>query len=87
MRRPSTLALAVFFGILAVTLIASLFTSRQVDRRADQELDERARAAATAIDRRLDTYTEKLYGVRGAFSGARNLTHAEYETFLGTQEV
>lgn len=87
MRRPSTLALAVFLGILAVALIASVFTYRQVDRRADQELDERARTVATAIDRRIETYTEKLFGVRGAFTGSVKLTHAEYETFLGTQEV
>ena len=87
MRRPSSLALAVFLGILAITLIASVFTLRQVDRRADQELDERARAVAEAIDRRIETYTEKLFGVRGAFTGSRNLSHAEYETFLSTQEV
>lgn len=87
MRRPSTLALAVFLGILAITLIASVFTYRQVDRRADQELDERARTVAGAIDRRIETYTEKLFGVRGAFTGSERLTHREYETFLGTQEV
>jgi signal transduction histidine kinase len=86
-RRPSTLALAVFLGILAIALIASVFTYRQVDRRADQELDERARAVAGAIDRRIETYTEKLFGVRGAFTGSEELTHTEYETFLGTQEV
>jgi signal transduction histidine kinase len=86
-RRPSTLAVAVFLGILAVALIAAVSTYRQVDRRADQELDERARAVAEAIDRRIETYTEKLFGVRGAFTGSRELDHAEYETFLGTQEV
>jgi signal transduction histidine kinase len=86
-RRPSTLALAVFLGILAIALIAAVFTYRQVDRRADQELDERARNVAQAIDRRIETYTEKLFGVRGAFAGSREVSHAEYETFLGTQEV
>ncbi|HEX8207885.1 MAG TPA: CHASE domain-containing protein, partial [Solirubrobacteraceae bacterium] len=87
MRRPSSLALAVFLGILAITVIAAVFTYRQVDRRADQALDERARAVAQSIDRRIETYTEKLFGVRGAFTGSEKLDHREYETFLGTQEI
>lgn len=87
MRRPSTLALAVFLGLAALTVTAALVTARQVDRREDQLLDERARAVVGAIDRRIETYTEKLFGVRGAFAAARRLTHAEYEAFLGTQGV
>lgn len=87
MRRPSTSALVVFLGLAAITAIAAVFTARQVERRADQELDERAQSVVEAIDRRIETYTEKLFGVRGAFTGSRELTHAEYETFLGTQEV
>ena len=87
MRRPSTLALAVFLGLAAVTAIAAIFTARQVERREDQLLDERAQSVVEAIDRRIETYTEKLFGVRGAFTGSAELTHGEYETFLGTQEV
>ncbi|HEV2812141.1 MAG TPA: CHASE domain-containing protein [Solirubrobacteraceae bacterium] len=87
MRRPSTLALAVFLGLAAVTVIAAVFTARQVDRRADQLLDERAQSVVGSIDRRIETYTEKLFGLRGAFTGSEELTHAEYETFLNTQEV
>jgi signal transduction histidine kinase len=86
-RRPSTLALAVFLGLAAVTAIAATFTARQVNRREEQLLDERAESVVEAIDRRIETYTEKLFGVRGAFTGSENLTHAEYETFLTTQEI
>jgi signal transduction histidine kinase len=86
-RRPSTLALVVFLGLAAITITAAVFTARQVDRREDQLLDERARGVADAIDRRIETYTEKLFGVRAAFAGSEVLTHEEYETFLGTQEV
>jgi signal transduction histidine kinase len=86
-RRPSTLALAVFLGLAAVAAIAAVFTARQVDQREDQLLDERAQAVIDAIDRRIETYTEKLFGVRAAFTGSRRVTHAEYDTFLGTQEV
>jgi signal transduction histidine kinase len=77
----------VFLGLVAVTAIAAIFTARQVDRREDQLLDERARSVVEAIDRRIETYTEKLFGVRGAFTGSNALSHAEYETFLGTQEI
>jgi signal transduction histidine kinase len=86
-RRPSTLALAVFLGLAAVTAIAAMFTARQVGRREDQLLDERAESVVEAIDRRIETYTEKLFGVRGAFAGSQTLTHSEYETFLQTQEI
>ena len=87
MRRPSSLALAVFLGLAAVTLTAAVFTARQVDRREDQLLDERAQSVVEAIDRRIEAYTEKLFGIRGAFTGSRELTHSEFETFLTTQEV
>ncbi|MDQ3740572.1 MAG: CHASE domain-containing protein [Actinomycetota bacterium] len=87
MKRPSSLALAVFLGLITVTAIAAIFTARQVDQREDQLLDERAQAVGDAIDRRIETYTEKLFGVRGAFTGSRELDHSEFETFLGTQEV
>ena len=70
-----------------MTLIAAVFTARQVDRREDQALDERAEAVVETIDRRIETYTEKLFGVRGQFTGSQNVTHAEYETFLARQEV
>ena len=87
MRRPSTLALAVFLGLAAVTASAAIFTARQVDQRADQLLDERAQSVVQAIDRRIETYTEKLFGVRGAFTGSKVFNHREYETFLATQEI
>jgi signal transduction histidine kinase len=77
----------VFLGLALVTAIAAMFTARQVDRREDQLLDERASAVGAAIDRRIETYTEKLFGVRAAFTGSRKLEHAEFETFLATQEI
>ena len=85
-RRPVSIAPAVLVGLLLVTAIAAVFSARQVDRRADQLLDEQARGVVRAIDRRIETYTEKLYGVRGAFVGSVNLNHREYEQFLGSQE-
>jgi CHASE1-domain containing sensor protein len=86
-KRPSTLALAVFLGLAAVTAIAAVFTARQVDQREEQLLDERARSVVEAIDRRIETYTEKLFGVRGAFAASEKLSHAEYDAFLATQGV
>jgi signal transduction histidine kinase len=77
----------VFLGLAALTATAALVTARQVDRREDQLLDERARSVVGAIDRRIETYTEKLFGVRGAFAASRALTRAEYERFLSTQGV
>ena len=86
-RRPPTLSLAISLGIFAVTVIAAIVTARQVDERREQALEERAQQVVQTIDRRIETYTEKLFGVRGQFTGSQQVTHSEYETFLGTQEV
>jgi CHASE1-domain containing sensor protein len=86
-RRPVPLALSIFAGLLLVTAIAAVFSARQVDRRAEQALDDQAASAVRAVDRRIDTYTEKLYGIRGAFAGSERLTRAEYESYLASQEI
>ena len=86
-RRPVSLALTIFAGLLLVTAIAAIFSARQVNQRADQMLDEQAQNVVRVVDRRIDTYTEKLFGVRGAFAGSANLTRAEFEKFLASQEI
>ncbi len=86
MRRPAPLVLAVLLGLLLVTGLAALVTAGQVDRREDQLLDERASQVASAIDRRVDTYTEKLFGVRGFFAAnGVDVPHQDYERFIASQ--
>ena len=70
-----------------LALIAAFVTGRQVEERRDQALDERAQQVRQTIDRRIETYTEKLFGVRGQFTGSEEVTHNEYATFLSSQEV
>ena len=86
MRRPSPLVLAVLLGLLLVTGLAAYVTARSVDRREDQLLDERASQVGAAIDRRVDTYIEKLYGVRGFFvaDGVR-ARHTSFNRYVDSQ--
>jgi signal transduction histidine kinase len=86
--RPSASALVVLVCLLALTTGAALFTARQVDEREDQLVDERANAVAGAIDRRIDTYTEKLFGVRGQFAASpRQPTRRQFETAMSGQAI
>src|SRR5829696_7727858 len=60
--RPTLPSVAVTICLLVLTSAAALATSRSIDRREEQLLDERAQQAATMVDRRTDSYVEKLVG-------------------------
>ena len=87
--RPTVPSVAVTLCLLVLTSAAALATSRSIDRREEQLLNERARQAAEMIDRRTNTYLEKLNGTRGLFSAAPDgiPTPREYDTFLRSQEI
>ena len=87
--RPPLPAVAVTVCLLVLTSAAALATNRAIDRREDQLLDERARQAATMIDRRTDSYVEKLVGARGLFSAAADgiPLPREYDSYLRSQEI
>ena len=87
--RPPAAAVAVSLCLLVLTSAAALATSRAIDRREDQLLDERARQAAQVLDRRTVVYTEKLISLRGAFSAAPDNipTPRQYDTFLRSQAI
>ena len=88
-RRLTLPAVVVTICLLIVTSAAAIATSRSIERREDQLLDERAEQAAAVIDRRTDTYTEKLIGLRGVFAGAPDglPTPRAYDSALRSQEI
>jgi signal transduction histidine kinase len=69
------------------TALAAYFGARQVDRRGDEQLSERAHTIAQSIDRRVDTYIEKTYGLRGLFDVSQHPSHRAFETFLTGQRI
>jgi signal transduction histidine kinase len=87
--RPPAFAVAVTICLLALTSAAALATSRAIDRREDNLLEERARQAAGTVDRRTDDYVEKLTSTRGLFSSTPDGIPAprEYDSFLRSQEL
>ena len=86
---PTAPAVAVTICLLVLTSAAALATSRSIDRREDQLLDERARQAAATIDRRMGIYIEKLIATRGLFSAAPDgiPQPRAYDTFLRSQAI
>jgi signal transduction histidine kinase len=85
--RPSAAAATVTACLLIATALAASFGARQIDHRAAEQLDERAGIVAATIDRRVDAYLEKLYGIRGFMMGSEVATRAEFETYLAEQRI
>jgi signal transduction histidine kinase len=85
--RPSAAAVAVTACLLLATALAAWFGARQVERRADEQLDERATAVAATIERRLDTYLEKTFGIRGLVVLEGEPTRRQIERFLAQQRI
>src|SRR3712207_1716843 len=88
-RRLTLPAVLVTACLLIVMSAAALATSRSLDRREDQLLDERAQQDADVIDRRTDTYTEKLIDLRSVFASTPDgvPTPGEYDAALRSQEI
>jgi signal transduction histidine kinase len=86
---PNAPAVAVALCLLVVTSAAALATSRAIDRREDQLVDERARQAASLVSRRTNIYIEKQIATRGLFSAAADgiPTPREYDSFLRSQAI
>ena len=86
-RRPSLPAVLVALALLLLTAFAALATSRSIDRRQDQLLQQRASEAAQMVDRRTEALVEKLYSTRGLFAASGRVpTPRAYEDFLAGQE-
>jgi signal transduction histidine kinase len=85
--RPSAAAAAVTACLLIATALAASFGARQIDHRAAEQLDEQAGIVAATVDRRVDAYLEKLYGIRGFMMGSEEATRAEFERYLAEQRI
>jgi signal transduction histidine kinase len=87
--RPTAPAVAVALCLLVLTSGAALATSRSLERRQDQLLDERAALARSLVERRTNIYIEKLISTRGLFSAAADgiPTPREYDSYLGSQAI
>jgi signal transduction histidine kinase len=87
--RPTAPAVAVALCLLVLTSAAAYSTSRSLDRREDQLLDERAGSARALVERRTNIYIEKLISTRGLFSAAADgiPTPREYDSYLRSQAI
>jgi len=73
--------------LLLLTAIAAGFSARQVDRREQELVDQRAEQAVGLIDRRTDAYVENLFSARAAFIAAgRVLTQTEFHHAVLSQD-
>ncbi len=87
--RPAVLALTavlVLCGMTATALMASAVRSQDVRR---QQLEHRLRTerTATAIDRRVASYLEVLYGMRSLFAASETVTRDEFAAYIAGSAV
>ena len=73
--------------LLVATALAAYLSARQVDQRGDDLLTERASTIATTIDRRVSTYVEKTFAVRGFFDVEGRAGRLDFDTFMTSQAV
>ena len=67
--------------------MAAYLSARQVDQRGDDLLTERASTIATTIDRRVSTYVEKTFAVRGFFEVEGRPSRRDFDRFMNSQTV
>lgn len=75
-------------SLLLATALAAYFGARQIDQRSGEQLDEQAEAVSQALDRRIETYVEKTYGIRSLFVVDDDVpSHRAFDDFLGIQRI
>ena len=72
--------------LLALTAVLAVWATRTVDSSAQDRLDRRANEAREAIDRRMQAYTESIFGGRGMFV-AGPVGRADWREFVGALEL
>jgi len=76
------LALAVLAAGLVLSATAGVALAANVAKDRRGELDGLAQQARTAIERRVASYAEPLYGMSGFLSGARPVTRADFHGYV-----
>ena len=73
--------------IAALAIITAVLLARDAGTRADRQQDEHGAAVREALARRLEAYTEVIYGVRGLFDAVDRPTRAAFNRFVRGQRV
>lgn len=72
--------------VLLLTLVAAGTARQIVTSTASDRLDQRSAAALEAIDRRMQAYTDSVFGGRGMFTTGP-VSHADYRTFVDALDL
>jgi signal transduction histidine kinase len=78
---------ALLAVLLLATLVATVLAADRVHDRGQEVLAERARGAAAAIGRRMDTYAQVLRGAAGLYRASDDVTPQDFERFVSGQEL
>jgi signal transduction histidine kinase len=73
--------------LLVLTGVATYAAAARVHDRERNQLTADTRAAATAIDRRLQDYGQVLRGAAGLYSASKNVSYKEFHDFFLDQAV
>lgn len=73
--------------LLLATVVATVLTAERVHDHGQEVLAERARGAADAIGRRMDTYAQVLRGAAGLYRASDDVTPQDFARFVSGQEL
>jgi signal transduction histidine kinase len=74
-------------ALLTMTAVATWAAARRAHDREEDALRANARAAATAIDRRLQDYVQVLRGAAGLYAASQQVEYDEFERYFADQDV
>lgn len=79
-----TLVLIVAFGMATV---ATYFIQQVVTRQAEIQFENQTQIANSLIERRLESYTHVLYGVRGLFAASDAVGRTEFAAYISNIDI
>jgi len=84
-RRVATLAVPAL--VLLAAAIAQCLFAAGTERARQERLDARAKQLAASLERRVRTYGDVLYSVRGLFRSSEHVTPREFHVALASQRI
>src|SRR4051812_37224366 len=84
-RRAATIALPAL--ILLAGIVGHLALVAAGHRTERERLDRQAQQVASSVQRRVRTYGDVLYSVKGLFRGSRHVTQREFHVNLASQHI
>ncbi|TCJ18474.1 hypothetical protein E0L93_05645 [Rubrobacter taiwanensis] len=80
-------AYAVLAGALFLTGVAWYYVSQNARTQEQSRFDEAAQRTLQAVDRRMNTYVDAMFGTRGLFAASRSVERGEFRAYVRSLDL